>query len=103
MSDCSTEWKLPKAQDRELGVIYCHPTRQMDDYRAALAIVVCDRDESVRFERVRECENVSDDSEWLLCSNCAAESCVEYWNSGYDAPRYCPNCGARVKEGGDDR
>ena len=53
-----------------------------------------------RYERVRECRaiaiyNMHD--EWCgdECSACGYE-----WYE--DEPRFCPHCGARVKEGGDD-
>ena len=89
MSDCSTEWKLPKAQDREPGVLYC-PHADVSGVRA-----IDVRGE--RYERVRECHaiaiyNMHD--EWCgdECSACGYE-----WYE--DEPRFCPNCGARVKEG----
>lgn len=90
MSDCSTEWKLPKAQDREPGVLYC-PHADVSGVRA-----IDVRGE--RFERVRECELEHHETGWVSCRECN----TSWKNDRPHVYRRCPYCGARVRGGGDD-
>ena len=95
MSDCSTEWKLPKAQDREPGVLYC-PHADVGGVRA-----IDVRGE--RFERVRECE-VESSLHWDPYHGSDFYehkfSCGHTVTSNYEEPPfYCDVCGAKVKVG----
>jgi len=44
------------------------------------------------------CRNASDaaDEGYFECSACGASCSVEWESGGWDAPRFCPNCGRRV-------
>ena len=92
MSDCSTNWKLPKAAEREPNVLYM-PQLDVDGVREIDA-------RGVRFVRVRECHaiaiyNMHDEWSYDKCSACDCE-----WYE--DELNFCPHCGARVRGGGDD-
>ena len=85
MSDCSTEaWKLPKARDREIGVLYC-PQISVDGVREIDV-------RGTRFERVLECELEHHDTGWVSCRECN----TSWKNDRPHVYRRCPNCGAKV-------
>ena len=84
-----TEWKLPKRADMEPGVLYC-PQMDVDGVREIDA-------KGTRFARVRECKNLADHKglKEFVCSECGAH----YLGFSFN---YCPNCGGKLRRGGDD-
>lgn len=46
-----------------------------------------------------ECRNADIGTEgYFKCSKCGTSCSVDWECSGWDVPRFCPNCGARVVE-----
>lgn len=95
MSDCSANaWRVPA--EREPGVLYMHG-HPGTDYAAVTAIEV----DGQMFERVRTCKLVwgeSMSSTYRECSECG----IYLGDVPIKITNYCPNCGARVRGGGDD-
>jgi len=48
-------------------------------------------------ETCRNASNAADEG-YFKCSACGASCSVEWESGGWDAPRHCPNCGAKVVE-----
>lgn len=54
--------------------------------------------EHVRYVKERgTCHNADIGTEgYFKCSECSASCSVDWECSGWDVPRFCPNCGAKV-------
>lgn len=102
MSDCSMEaWQAPHGiegylQWKDGGRNELHYTRYLDGNEREADFFELD---GVKFVPERTCTVIGTRFEDLLDEYCHSLSCGhDAWNRDSEPPRYCEECGARVKE-----
>lgn len=78
---------------------YIHPSKQLRDDELPPELVVTNGNGSIiqAYVPYRKCHNTDVGTEgYFKCSACGESCSVEWEYSGWDEPRFCPNCGAEV-------